>query len=140
MSFSLLTDRTLFLRELEDMSAVVQTSKCIEVLAKYNATRIEVLCVCSMICPWRPSTDEEMKLYDAWEKNLMPKARLRQIFLGISYPLIFIIGVTGRAFQPCNIYPYIGHYTLNISKNCYQASTNKKPVQANVCNDLTHYA
>ena len=95
MSLSLLTDRTLALREHEDVVAVLLTGKCRFVLAKYNVTLKEYYCVCYMNCPWRPHTEEEAAYWIKLFEMIADKAYIRKRVLGIVYPVILILGITG---------------------------------------------
>ena len=63
---SMLTDRTISLREHKDVAKSVLTGKCRNILAKYNVTKKEYSCVCWVNCPWRSLTEEENMLNQAF--------------------------------------------------------------------------
>ena len=95
LSLSLLTDRTLLLRAHKDVSEVAFTTKCKDVLAKYNVTRKEYYCVCWANCPWRPRTDIEAEFFAEFVRRLLRNRIIRQPVMGIIYLIILIIGFTG---------------------------------------------
>ena len=98
ISSMLLTDRTLALREHEDVAAVILSETCRNVLNKYNVTMTEVYCVCYANCPWRPLTDLEKEMRKEFIRSIIQDTFYRKLFLGVTYPLIFILGVTGMIY------------------------------------------
>ena len=106
ISLSLLTDRTLALRELEDIKPLVNSDKCIPQLRKYNATLKEARCVCYANCPWRSLTDIEEQILEEFIRKIDRNRFFRHTIVGTAYILIFILGLTGRAltaFLPCQL-------------------------------------
>ena len=106
ISLSLLTDRTLALRELEDIKPLVNSDKCIPQLRKYNATLKEANCVCVANCPWRSRTDIEEQILEEFIRKIERKRIFRHTIVGTAYTIIFILGLTGRvltAFLPCQL-------------------------------------
>ena len=95
ISSTLLTDRTLSLREHEDVAAVLLSGKCRFVLEKYNVTMKEVYCVCYARCPWRPRTEFEKAMVKEMTRKNIREVFLLQLSWGITYPLIFVLGLTG---------------------------------------------
>ena len=98
VSYDLLTDRTLWLREDENVSAVLLSGLCRVALAKYNVTVKEMECVCYAICPWRPLTELEkviLQYMKEFGKRIVAKRLVRKSIMGIAYSLIFVLGTTG---------------------------------------------
>ena len=91
----LLTDRTLSLREHADVSAVLLSGKCKPVLAKYNVTLTECYCVCYANCPWRPPTEFEEEMKKEFRRIVVQERFYRQLILGVAFPVIFLLGLTG---------------------------------------------
>ena len=98
ISSILLTDRTLSLREHEDVAAVIMTGKCRVVVRKYNATRQEFLCICYANCPWRPPTEFEQEMKTKLNRIVLQWAYYRTIITGTAYCSVFILGVTGMIY------------------------------------------
>ena len=65
-------------------------------MERYNVTMKEVLCVCYARCPWRPRTEFESAMVKEMSKRNIREGFLLQLSLGITYPLIFVLGFTGR--------------------------------------------
>ena len=97
ISLSLLTDRTLALRELEDIKPLVNSGKCMLRLRKYNATLKEARCVWFANCPWRSLTEIEEQILEEKYRRILHNRILRQTILGTAYILTFILGLTDRA-------------------------------------------
>ena len=102
VSGPLLTDRTLALRALEEVSSVLLTGLCRRAVIQYNATFEEMNCVCFGQCPWRAPTEQEKEMVaemDEFRRIIAYKRRLRKIIMGIAYSAIFILGATGMISQ-----------------------------------------
>ena len=96
VSLSLLTDRTLALREQEGISNTLSSGKCHSLLEKYNATQTEVYCVCWANCPWRPPTEFEKEMKKEFIRVMNQTTFYRKLILGLAFSVIFILGVTGK--------------------------------------------
>ena len=99
VSLDLLTDRTLALRELEDIKPLVNSDKCRLRMRKYNATLKQTTCVCFANCPWRSLTDIEEKMVEEQIRITLRNRILRRSIVATAYSLIFILGLTGRVLS-----------------------------------------
>ena len=99
VSLDLLTDRTLALRELEDIKPPVHSDKCRLRMRKYNATLKEARCVCYAKCPWRSLTDIEEQILEERYRRILRGTIHRHSIVATAYTIIFILGLTGRVLS-----------------------------------------
>ena len=64
-------------------------------LEKYNVTMTEYYCVCYANCRWRPLTKFEKEMEKEISRRNAFVGYLRKGILGVTYPVIFVLGVTG---------------------------------------------